>query len=223
MYQITGLRAMALTMALQKFSPMYIVQIIRHVEVCGTLEEKQQCYFDLVENIVKVATQYPSFGQLSSGQVLLALICENLIGTEDELLDVILKWVQMNPDASKVETEALFSAIGLERLSSMLVMEELCQWATCPPEIIARSSRLFFKRLQGDVAMRSISRSVCSVDPGCCKFFIRGQDIGRASSVDFSNGNFAMSASIHFNGAYALHVGIRLEAVHFANRPRGPN
>lgn len=119
MYQISGLRDLAFALAMQNFLRHHIVEIVKHVELCGSEKEKRSAYANLAENIVEVAKHSPAFWELSSDQVRYTIKCTLLIGTEDEMLDIILKWIEKSPDAPKVETEPLFAHIRLEILESM--------------------------------------------------------------------------------------------------------
>lgn len=147
MYQITGLRDMASTFTMQKFSNQHIVPMVQNVDLCGLEKEKKVAYLHLAERIVDVANQSPSFGELSFDQLLSTLLCKELIATEDAMLAVVMKWLEQNSNLPTEKTRALFACIRLERLTSMTRIEDLFDPGTFPPELIVRATQLCFKKL----------------------------------------------------------------------------
>lgn len=137
----------------------------------------------------------PAFGDLSVNERMKALNSENLIETEDALLNALLKWVQLNPLAPKEEVEELYDCMRLERLYDITRLQELCASYVYPSGFVALSSRLGLQCIEADFAMRCLASSIC-VDPESVKVFIRGQDSAAGASTHFWFGNFAMSANL---------------------------
>lgn len=195
MYQIDGLRRVAFGLALEKFWPHHMIEVMKYVKLYCTDEEIAQSISHFAEQFMDSSERCREFYGLSSGELLQALRSESLVGTEDELLDVLLEWVKRNPEAKEDEKEELFECIGLERLACTKRVEALCDSKMCPPSLLAQSSRLGFQRMQGEAAMETFCGSIC-LDRSSTKIFIRGRDSVAKNLTHFRYGNFAMSGHL---------------------------
>lgn len=174
-YPIDGLRKEASLFALQYVTPKYMVEFVQHAELYGADQHHVRACSDLDENFVETAKQCPIFRELSCHQMLQTLLSEDLIGTEDELLCVVMKWVDCNPQAPMNEAEELYASIRMERVKTTGKMQELVASETSPPSLVRYCTRLCFQRLHTDIAMQTISGPI-SVDVERAKFVIRGED-----------------------------------------------
>lgn len=180
---------------LAKVLPRHVVQIVQHVEIYGTNEEKNRAYLHLAEMFVGTAKECSSVGELSSGQVMQSFLSENLVATEDEVMWCASKWIAMNPQALNEEIAGLYSSIRVERLKRMDLMQKLISSEARPSSILRNSARLCLHHLHSEVSLTSIAKYVYA-DPESTKFFIRVEDSFAGHKTYFSWGNFEMSAII---------------------------
>lgn len=91
----------------------HLVEFVQYAELYGTENNFLRACSDLAEKIEGAAEHCPSFRELSFRQMLGILQRRNLVGTEDDVLGVLLKWVELNPQAREQELGTLYGCIRL--------------------------------------------------------------------------------------------------------------
>lgn len=143
-FGITPLWKEAAHHALHNAEPQHMVDLVHHAELYGTEAESGVARRVLVENVVKVAEMSSRFGALSFRQLLNAKSSQLLVAYEDEILDIVNKWVGLNDDASKKEVEELYGQIRLERLRDRDRAQKLSMSPTYLAPLARQAFRLYF-------------------------------------------------------------------------------
>lgn len=191
--QIDGVRQAAFSFAMKRLLPVYLVQMVRYVRNYAMEEvEEIRAYSLLAEQFVQTAKHCPAFNALSYSELLHTLTGENLIGSEDEILDAVLKWIDMQREANESQTETRYSYIRLDRLKSRFRQKELRVAKKSPPCLLDSGYRLYLRRIEADEAWENVRRSLY-VDPECVQFYISGQDSALGFATHFCWRQIAMS------------------------------
>lgn len=140
-----------------------------------------------------------------------ALSSQDLIAKEDDIVDVILKWIAMNGTASKNQVEPLYGRVRLERLKNVARIEELCSTHKCPVSLVQQANRIAFQRLQADVAASSAGFKPYQTHREHAKFFIRDQDSHAGHRNCFYCGGYAMEVWMSGGLELSIRVEHRLE------------
>lgn len=149
LYPIDGSRCKASAFAEKHASPKHLAQILRDAELYGTYGDRAKALENLASKFVETARQCSAFERLKCNGMMRALVSIDLIGSENELLDAVLKCVELNPYALEVDIEGLYSCIRLEMLKDMSGIEELLVSEDSPRALVLQSSCLFVSDCKG--------------------------------------------------------------------------
>lgn len=187
-YQIDMLQQKASNVALTLASSKHRCEVLKHAALYGTDEECEQARGVLAEEIIWVSKNCPSFRTLDSKQMVLVFSSKYLVATEDEKLDVMLKWKGLNPKVSAKEIGDIFCLLRLQRLTRREQVEKLCLSKDCPGSLAPKVAQICFNKLNEDIAMRKQTKQL-PLETGGLRMFLRKDEWEY-----FSFKNLAMAA-----------------------------